>query len=341
MADGERVTSYAVVAAAVLFWYDWILTISDEVHQLWKRPFTVAMVIYILIRYTLLVQQAFVLLGGLPMASNRIACFAIVETGGVLLVVSNIACSVLIILRVYAVCARSWKPLLAIVPLALTHPILGIFIDLELESVLEYSFGPSPGCKALFSWADRPGDRLYYIRLVILIVANATLVAITWSKTLGTKRAFAQCGVRAPLTTLLVRDGSVYFLLLIANAAVNIPSVMPIGYKSTTYLLFSEAWTYFYPVFNVMIFTRFMLALRGIYFDASDATEDSDGILSSVRFRGSRVIGNLGAPVRAGSGTTADGDDEWEIQEPEDAEFDSDPFRKGMREAAGFGIEQA
>ncbi len=40
------------------------------------------------------------------------------------------------------------------------------------------------------------------------MLANATLVAITWSKTLGIKRAFAQSGVRAPLTTLLVRDGT-------------------------------------------------------------------------------------------------------------------------------------
>lgn len=84
-----------------------------------------------------------------------------------------------------------------------------------------------------------------------------------------------------------------------------------------------------------MILTRFMLALRGIYFDASDAIEDSDGVVSSVRFRGSRAIGNLGAPVCAGSCTTVngDGDDEWEIQVPEDADFDGDPFRKGMREA--------
>ncbi len=61
---------YAHTFAVVLFWYDWLLTISDEVQRLWNRPFTGATVIYILIRYTLLVQQAFVLLGGLPMTSN-------------------------------------------------------------------------------------------------------------------------------------------------------------------------------------------------------------------------------------------------------------------------------
>ncbi len=39
------------------------------------------------------------------------------------------------------------------------------------------------------------------------ITYDALVLVLTWVKTAGTRKAFSQLGVKAPLTTMLLRDG--------------------------------------------------------------------------------------------------------------------------------------
>ena len=44
-----------------------------------------------------------------------------------------------------------------------------------------------------------------------LVASDVLLLAFTWAKTWRVKRETMRCGLRAPLPTLLLRDGTMYF----------------------------------------------------------------------------------------------------------------------------------
>ena len=44
------------------------------------------------------------------------------------------------------------------------------------------------------------------------IAADAILIGLTWAKTFSINRDSSRLGVRTPLATLLLRDGTAYFM---------------------------------------------------------------------------------------------------------------------------------
>ena len=81
--------------------------------------------------------------------------------------------------------------------------------------------------------------------------------------------------------------------------------------------------------FGDIITSRFLLALRGIYF-GRQGMQDSSGV-SSIQFMASRVLGNLGATVHDG-----EPDHEgWDAEEAEEMIVTSDPFRTGLQTNPG------
>ncbi|KAL1937879.1 hypothetical protein VTO73DRAFT_12772 [Trametes versicolor] len=156
----------------------------------------------------------------------------------------------------YAVWERDWKPLLVVLPLSLVRPILLIY---ESAHYVPFQGGPPFGC---FEFS---------------FVSDADL---------------SQMGFRTPLATLLLRDGTAYFLISLIVEIVTIVS-NSMGEDNTVWLV----WPYFEQVLTVICFSRFMLDLRGVYFAGCDGREgDTTLHLSDVNFEGitSTIIGNLG-----------------------------------------------
>jgi len=59
-----------------------------------------------------------------------------------------------------------------------------------------------------------------------LILADAIVIAITWRETYATKMAAASAGLETPLTLILLRDGTLYFLALLALNAAQLGSYL-------------------------------------------------------------------------------------------------------------------
>ena len=90
-----------------------------------------------------------------------------------------------------------------------------------------------------------------------------------------------------------------------------------------------------------MILYRFMLNLRGLYFEDQDY-DDPAGTgsvsflaLPSIRVTSAGVVGNLGATVAVGpcNPYRTSAQFEW-THDGEEAEYSCDPFREGMLESA-------
>ncbi|KAL1948796.1 hypothetical protein VTO73DRAFT_10602 [Trametes versicolor] len=134
------------------------------------------------------------------------------------------------------------------------------------------------------------------------LALDATVLVLTWLRTLGMQRESRRLGLHTPLVTLLLRDGTLYFLIILVIQICGIVSVS----VGNAFVLW-DVWPYFDQVFTVIFSCRFMLDLRGVYLaDTLRSHPDSDGgddtlapghaELSRLRFSTS-VVGNMGAPL--------------------------------------------
>lgn len=58
-----------------LLWFDFALTLPDEYRRIWKRKFSGATVIYLLMRYVAVIERIFLVLEILVWnSSNRVSC---------------------------------------------------------------------------------------------------------------------------------------------------------------------------------------------------------------------------------------------------------------------------
>ncbi|KAI9059899.1 hypothetical protein FKP32DRAFT_1579041 [Trametes sanguinea] len=339
------VENYCIIASSALLWFDFALTFTDEYRRIWKRKWTGATLVYLLTRYVAVIERIFFVLEVLVWNSSdqvrpSLSCGGITHTDDVLLFLNYLAFSVFTCLRIYGVWGRDWKPLLLVLPLTLVKPIAGI---IEVAHYTPVQAGPPYGCVYIYHVSHTHLSHPVSITSkATTIAADAILIGLTWIKTFGIKRDALHTGMRTPLATLLLRDGTAYFLVLLLIQVITIIS----NRKLTIWLV----WPYFDQVLTVIFLSRFMLDLRGLYFAERGGPEDQTSLhLSDVKFQGfaSGMVGNFGAtlnttlavdvpgldsPSTEGSDTASYSEMRfhWEWDDDEQ-EYCNDPFVAGMK----------
>ncbi|KAI0667272.1 hypothetical protein C8Q78DRAFT_1082392 [Trametes maxima] len=168
------------------------------------------------------------------------------------------------------------------------------------------------------------------------LAIDTTVLVFTWIRTLGMKRESHRLGLETPLVTLLLRDGTIYFAIILFVQVFSIVSES----AGSDFILW-DVWPYFDQVLTVIFSCRFMLNLRGIYladsadettFTSGDTHFPRSGNLSMLHF--SSVVGNMGAPLETSSprhttfvssiGSTVTAEDDT-------LETSSDPLFAGLR----------
>ncbi|KAI0331820.1 hypothetical protein GY45DRAFT_546379 [Cubamyces sp. BRFM 1775] len=100
--------------SAALFFYDFLLTIPDEVRLFWQSPRSLGSVLYLLIRYCALITNVACLVHNLPdsvypeVMLTGAGCQAIQDIMTITQLVSTAAGSAFIALRIMALWSRSW-----------------------------------------------------------------------------------------------------------------------------------------------------------------------------------------------------------------------------------------
>ncbi|KAI0084424.1 hypothetical protein BDY19DRAFT_997774 [Irpex rosettiformis] len=136
---------------------------------------------------------------------------------------------------------------------------------------------------------------------ISVIIGDALVLLVTWSKSAKSYYEARQLRIKAPLATLLFRDGTFYFVvLLIVNVLQviggNIPSLSTIGVSSP-----------FFDTLQPIIVCRFILNLRQV--KPAGSSWISGNQSGSLRF-----VGNAGESLRFGA------DEEPEEEEENTAE---------------------
>ncbi|PIL33714.1 hypothetical protein GSI_04339 [Ganoderma sinense ZZ0214-1] len=255
-----------------------------EGRRIWKRKFTGATVVYLLNRYTALFRRIFFIMEALSW--NRSDQRGLTHADDALLVLNYFAFAAFTVIRVYAVWGRDWKPLLVVIPLSLARPVLFMASSVLYVPV---QGGPLAG----YPLTTLPALRFEMISVATTVTSEGIFLALTWVRTYGIKKDWSRLGVHTPLTTLLLRDGTAYFVTLFPSKVLAIISDL-----NASPTLFLRVWPYFDEALTVCFLCRFMLDLRGVYFsdDLENELLERTAYLSNLRFSSS-AVGNLDASL--------------------------------------------
>ncbi|KAH9935158.1 uncharacterized protein BXZ73DRAFT_36510, partial [Epithele typhae] len=284
--------NYCVLASSTLLWLDILLTLGLEVQRMWQRRFTGATVVFLLTRYSAALARAFFVSEVLSWTVSNATCHRITRGDDVLLVTNYFAFAAFTILRGYGVTCLDWRPLLVIAPLSLVKPILTIYESTRYTAVQGgLPYGMNVGEFAMTT------DALYSAVIVAsettTIAADLIVIALTWRKTFNVHRDMARLGIRTTVSSLFLVDGklmpfvSILTLIQVATMISNI--VDSVRHHELSFLL---VWAYFGDVLVVIFHSRFMLDLRGLYYQDSDPADPTTTIQETTV---SAIVGNMGA----------------------------------------------
>ncbi|CCM06021.1 uncharacterized protein FIBRA_08265 [Fibroporia radiculosa] len=301
--------NFCTVAAMMLLLYDYILTFAQEIQCIWRRKFSGATVLFFLNRYLSIIYRILMLLVILPWQ------YLPQQTADdVITIMLDLILAVFTSLRLYAIWNRDRRILIAVILLGLVSPAANIFYYTTLQE--EAAPPPLYGCAVRVHMSASAGEMSVPVGLVVMrladntfsfaifncvfaICSDAIVLILTWLKTAEIQRAFSSAHVKGgSISSLIQRDGTVYFLTLLVLNVVNLIAIKFQDYGCIPALT---------EVLSSILISRFLLNLRGVYLSDSELQEDAinklstnrdlgTSQLSSLRFSYS-IAGNLGAPL--------------------------------------------
>ncbi|KAI0689552.1 hypothetical protein BC835DRAFT_1418438 [Cytidiella melzeri] len=310
------ITLWIATSATVLFVFEYCITIAQEISLMWLRKWTGATWLYMLNRY---VSVLYVIVDISPTApdekviSSSFSCCQLTVLDSrcaisarmlhILSLVQYVIFAVFSSLRVYALWNRNVK--LGVIVLVIALVPLGVNIYNDATYILIYipSTLPQTQCGTAFGISSAV---VFSVRLALLarlsaIGADILVLVATWVKTWVTYREGIRIGMRVPMASLLIRDGTLYFIALLV---MNIYQILNNTIPS---FLVADAGTVYISVLTPMLISRFLLNLRQV--DQGQETEavSTRSRFSAIHFQQPRsLVGNMGEQLCDGSSENSD-----------------------------------
>jgi len=197
-------------------------------------------------------------------------------------------------LRIWAIWGCHWLPLAIILPISLAFIATQIYQNSAVRvSVLDLPF-PVGGCLGAISLSPQTAMRVATVSRTCAIAADLVVVVATWVKTYSIRRGLTSRAVDmgqpvVSLSGLLIRDGTLYFIVLLCL------SIAALVLITTPSVIFNPT-SPFIDSFTAVLLGRLILNLRSFDLpNGYDATANTPQV-SSVRFADA-VLDNIGASV--------------------------------------------
>ncbi|RDX57141.1 hypothetical protein OH76DRAFT_18252 [Lentinus brumalis] len=293
-----------IFASTCVFYYDYFLTVADEVRLVWGRPFNLAGAIFVYLRYAILLQASLDVISNVsitPTANMHLtadSCRLLSMVGASVTCASFILVSAFIALRLTALWSRNWY-------LGGTLFIMGLMNPIFLQTCAEFAFPnyvvppwPLPPCLGKV----QPGAALQFFELDVIPIGSSALsivyellcLGLTAYKTYWTYRQASRIdGMRRSFAWLLLRDGSLYF------AAMTILWIYEI--VSAFDQLSVEDGPVLGRLLVLILTTRFISNLRQSEDDEDSLSESSvkfDSSTLSQSAHSGRLLGSLGGELQ-------------------------------------------
>jgi len=191
-------------------------------------------------------------------------------------------------LRMFAIWDKRLLIFCFVLALGLVSPVMEVWYYTRLS----FLAAPSPfmGCATFVNLTQRTGIIFAFTTASFNIAVDCAILILTWLKTGGIWRHSKNIPLKGYLSTILLRDGAIYFLALLVLNALDIVAIQ------SQILGALPALT---QVITAVLINRFLFNLREIYpreggLESTISTRSSD--FSPLRFTSS-ILGNLGEPL--------------------------------------------
>ncbi|KAJ3503715.1 hypothetical protein NLJ89_g8309 [Agrocybe chaxingu] len=204
IARNLRISKSVQLAGFVILLYDHALTFDDEVERIWKHRLSGASLLFLLNRYISPLRSIVAITAFHYPHWTGAACSNFVQFLGASSVSVSSLCGLLMILRVYALYHRS-NILLVLLLSVWTAQLVSSAVGISTAGVLQLPPGPMfVGC---------------------ILTATSKWLAVNWAGpllldgaifflTLWRTREYLRSSDKIPLLHILVRDGTLYFLVI-------------------------------------------------------------------------------------------------------------------------------
>ncbi|KAI0649541.1 hypothetical protein C8Q79DRAFT_519325 [Trametes meyenii] len=294
--------NYMLLSSICIFYYDYLLTLPTEIRVFWGTPLRLAGVFYFLIRYGFLVNITLVAIftvhftqtSGVVLTVER--CRLFYDSTVIINFINFASVAAFVAARMFAIWGRNRLIAAIVFLLGIVNPSA---VSMVLLFRLKTKLVPWPlwGCEGYIEPDDLALNTLAMRNLPIVtstlsIVYELLCLLLTAKKTLWIYRFQRKTGNSSTLTSLLLRDGSLYFAVMTMLYIVNIVSgLIPQGPSNI------QINTVFGRAFTPILTARFIAHLRG-----TEPGYDDRATLPppSIRFRGTpttRSLMSVGDPI--------------------------------------------
>lgn len=278
--SSAAVMDYYWIAVSGLLLFDCLISLGQEVHVVWGRKLTGASILYLLLRYSA-VLNAIVVIVALSNSACQKGQYDFQMVQAALCLVMTIAQTTLSAFHVYAIQGGRWEVALLVMTIGLVPVATNIWGLYEQKPTIVFGF-----CTTYWSAAIHI-DTFFIITRSATLAANALVLLATWKATYGIKRLAERAKVKVSISTLLFRDGTIQFTILLAlNSLVMTLFLINNNHDITGSI----------DMFMSLLLCRFFLNLRQVHLSESSVVSMNRSSRSTPSFV-SRVVGNLGAPL--------------------------------------------
>jgi len=249
------VGSCCIVAGSTLVFYDHARTLQKEYQFIWGRKLSIVTIIFQLNRWTTLAWAVINLFGSFHPLITLSSCLSAYVVSYVNAIILWIVWAVFSAVRVYAISGGKWWLAVVVCALSLVPAATNAYQDFG-ASWYQIDTLPLMGTVCVSGFNTSPGSLLGYIlgTRICVIVADTIVLLVTIFTTYGMKKDADRNNMTTPLATLLLKDGTLHFLVLILLSILNI-----VGDLTN---IFSDMIYNFSTPLQSIIITHFLLGLR-------------------------------------------------------------------------------
>ncbi|KAI1794289.1 hypothetical protein LXA43DRAFT_996398 [Ganoderma leucocontextum] len=239
------------VASTSLVFYEYAITIGLEVQQIWRRKISGVTALFILTRYITLLHRILVVIS-LSSLHSLDTCYIVTWLQAFTTSILIVIMSAIAAIRVFALWNRDWR-LFAVVMIAGLFPA---FTNLYFRSASAVFLAPSKlyTCQSVpIAMSALTYENWSIATRVVSIFSDGMVVVLTWLKTYRVFVLTRGVAFRTNYSTLILRDGTLYFLAVCVLNVVAIVFVMDIGSNLLNDIIVT---------LSSILMSRFLLNLR-------------------------------------------------------------------------------
>ncbi|KAI0705305.1 hypothetical protein C8T65DRAFT_652980 [Cerioporus squamosus] len=303
---------YAVLIITTIVYYDWLLTLSEELRHIWSAPGrqAVASLVYLLARYLEITRWTLWAYCSHTSISHS-SCLAVQWMCMILSATTTLVAAAFAGLRMFALSDRNTPMSVVIFVLSALNPICRVVTMVEWVVIEDL---PSPDNCTVRGSLTNLRTSFAIASYLAVILAELIVIITTWKRTFKICRAQLTPNSSYSIASVMLRDGSLYFMMLfVLNIVVFVLPWTFLRDPSGEKGWIDNMSQYMINPISSIVLARFILNIRSA--DARKSGLSTSVSMTDLQFGkddGPNWLTSLAGPVHCGFVDPADGDEDIE-----------------------------